>query len=72
MTMRKTPLPATLRSFINRQAHELAGQYEIRQRRELADSALKQWQAGASVEAIAQAIHRQGAVERLRDVVQGG
>ena len=70
--MKRTKLPPALRSTINRTAHELAGQYEIRQRRELTDNALKQWQAGASVEAIVQAIHRQGAVERLKDVVLGG
>ena len=70
--MKRTTLPPGLRSIINRAAHDLAGLHEMRQRRELTNNALKQWHAGASVEAIAQAIQRQQAVARLQDVAPGG
>lgn len=40
--MKRTRLPPALRSTINRTAHALAGLYELRQRRELTDSAIKQ------------------------------
>lgn len=70
--MKRTTLPPALRSIINRAAHDLAGLHEVRQRRELTNNALKQWQAGASVEAVAQTIQRQQAVARLQDVAPGG